>query len=171
MALVFPTRPKRRPTGRPRTGRWIVFTLLLAAGLAVAGYYLSLPNFGRPGTPIPPDDPARRDLIAMAHTTDSTVLAQIRGRRFERIRRGCSTAAPARIRALLDSFPTWSDDMLATVACRRIRASMTDRQLRASWGPPSEIIPVMLGPGAIEHWRYGDSVSVLIWDGWVKSWQ
>jgi hypothetical protein len=70
---------------------------------------------------------------------------------------------------VLDSFPTWSDDVLGLVACRRIRPGFTAAQLRAAWGPPARLIPDMTGMRPVEQWDYGHR-SVLIWDGRIKSW-
>jgi hypothetical protein len=79
--------------------------------------------------------------------------------------------APARARALADSYPRWPDPILAAAACREIRVRMTGKQLRSAFGAPTRIVPSAMAGRPIETWYYGQKVSVILWDGIVKSWQ
>ncbi|HEU4648645.1 MAG TPA: hypothetical protein VFS33_06260 [Gemmatimonadales bacterium] len=134
---------------------WVVYTRLIAP-------------------PVPIEQrPITTNALRVA-TRDTVVHKPVAPERIATIRKmaNCSRAdVDARVRAIADSFPRWSNWILASAACRQIRSSMTREQLRATLGEPTRIVPAIKAYRPIETWYYGNKLSVILWDGLVKSWQ
>jgi hypothetical protein len=164
--VVLPKRKRRKVPKRPATWRVVTLALLAAVVLGVGVHLASRP-------PLPPEGDTPLEVVetgaALDNWTDSAGRAALRQRRLDRIAGVCQAPLPRRA-AVLDSFPSWPDDVLALVACRRIRPGFTPAQLRAAWGPPAQIIPDLTGMRPVEQWHYGQH-SVLIWDGAIRSWK
>jgi hypothetical protein len=80
----------------------------------------------------------------------------------------CERATPARVGALLDSFPTWTDGSLSRIACRQINRGMTREQLRSAWGAPRRVS--LERGGRVETWYYGGDSSVIMLDTRIRMW-
>jgi hypothetical protein len=164
-SVVLPQRKRRKVQKRPSTRRRVVVALVAALALGVGVHLATRPRLAsNPTAALPPDAGA-----ALDSWSDSAGDAALRTRRLERLAGNCN-ARQDRREAVLDSFPSWPDDVLGLVACRRIRKGFTPEQLRAAWGPPTRVIPDLAGMRPVEQWDYG-AHSVLIWDGAIRSWQ
>ena len=164
--VVLPLRRRRKVQRRP-AGRRRVVTALLVSLVAGIGVHLAT----KPRLPAGPDGlPPAETGAALDAWSDSAGHHALRSRRLLRLANGCAGAPRWRREALLDSFPSWPDDVLGLVACRRIRPGFTAQQLRAAWGPPLRVVPDLAGMRPVEQWDYGTR-SVLLWDGAIRSWQ
>jgi hypothetical protein len=177
--LLVPMGTRHRQSRRHRS-RWPIvvgavlivaagagaFLFLSPAGLSLIDGSAPLSSLQKSNLPAPDPSPSspRRVLSPAA-----------RAQRIERVQTGCTTAQPARVATLIDSFPGWPEEVLISVACKTISAGMSGEQLRVSWGPPRHVVPNSTPFRPIETWQYeregGRMVSVLLWDGTVKSWQ
>jgi hypothetical protein len=164
-ALVLPIRKRRKVLRRPNNRRRIIAAVLIALGAGIAINFASRPRLSDAERLQPLESGAGLDAWS-----DSAGQAALRDRRLDRLASSCPRASSERRRAVLDSFPSWADDVLGLVACHRIRPGFTTDQLRAAWGPPASIVPDLNGIRPVEQWDYGRR-SVLIWDGQIKSWQ
>ncbi len=165
-AIVLPSRRRRKILHRPARRRRFIVMLVVALGAGIAVNLVTRPQLTPGEDPLPPLESA----AALESWSDSAGREALRGRRLDRSAGVCGGATLERREAVLDSFPSWPDDVLGLVACRRIRPGFTAEQLRAAWGPPVRIIPDLTGVRPVEQWDYGRR-SVLIWEGQVKSWQ
>jgi hypothetical protein len=143
----------------------MILALLVAVVAGVAINFATRPRLSS-NESLPPLE----NNAALEGWSDSAGRAALRERRLERIAAGCTTASRQRREAVLDSFPTWRDDVLRLVTCRRVRPGFTADQLRAAWGEPERILPAMSSQRPMEQWDYGTH-SVLLWDNLIKSWQ
>lgn len=170
-ALLMPTGTHRhRPDHHPWWRAWLAAVIVVCV-LSFTGWVLythviapPVPIERRPlevsALPVAPHDP-----VASTHVPAQRVAAV-------RHMATCRHAdVDARVRAFADSFPRWPDAMLAAVACREIRPAMSREQLRAALGEPTRVVPAPTPYRPIETWYYGNKVSVILWDGLVKSWQ
>ncbi len=163
--VVLPLRKRRKVLRRPAGRRRIVLAVLLALAVGVAVNIATRPRLTGGDNALPPLEAS----AGLETWSDSAGQAALRSRRLDRLANVCPAAPPGRRQEVLDSFPSWPDDVLGLVACRRIRPGFTTDQLRAAWGPPARIIPDRSGIRPMEQWDYGRR-SVLIWDGQIKSW-
>jgi hypothetical protein len=164
--VVFPLRKRRKVLRPPAGRRRIVLAVLLALGAGIGVNLATRARLTGGDDALPPVESS----AALETWSDSAGRAALRSRRLDRLANDCPAAHPSRRQAVLDSFPSWPDDVLGLVACRRIRPGFTADQLRAAWGSPARIIPDLSGIRPLEQWDYGRR-SVLIWDGRIKSWQ
>ena len=165
-AIVLPLRKRRKVQRRPAGRRRFVMAVLLALGVGVGVNFATRPRLTGGHDALNPLESS----AALEAWPDSAGRAALRSRRLDRLANDCPAAPPARRREVLDSFPSWPDDVLGLVACRRIQPGFTADQLRAAWGAPVRIIPDLSGMRPVEQWDYGRR-SVLIWDGQIKTWQ
>ena len=163
--VVLPRRKRRKIARRPTSRRRVLLAILLAVGAGIGWNVVTRHHIGASE-----ELPELENTAALESWSDSAGRAALRTRRLDRLASECASAPRARREAVLDSFPSWPDDVLGLVACRRIRAGFTADQLRAAWGPPASIIPDLSGMRPVEQWDYGTH-SVLIWDGQIRSWQ
>jgi hypothetical protein len=70
-------------------------------------------------------------------------------------REGCTPPARA-VRNRLRKNPDWSDEIIATTACNRVRIGMTREQAIAGWGRPRDINRSTYSFGVHEQWVYGE---------------
>ncbi|MGH7518300.1 MAG: hypothetical protein ACREOC_12660 [Gemmatimonadales bacterium] len=164
--IVLPLRKRRKVQRRPAGRRRAVMAVLLALGVGVGVNLATRPRLTAGGDALNPHESS----AALEAWPDSAGRAALRSRRLARLTNECPAVPPRRRQEVLDSFPSWPDDVLGLVACRRIRPGFTADQLRAAWGPPARIIPDLSGMRPMEQWDYGRR-SVLLWDGQVKTWQ
>ncbi len=164
--IVVPLRRRRKVQRRPSGRRRVALAVLLAVVVGIGVNFASRPRLSEDSMAPPPLENA----TALDSWPDSAGRFALRSRRLERLANDCAGAPTARREAVLDSFPSWPDDVLGLVACRRIRPGFSADQLRAAWGRPARIVPDLDGVRPIEQWDYGHR-SVLVWDGRVKSWQ
>jgi hypothetical protein len=163
---VVPLRKRRKVPRRADGRRRIVTALLLAVGIGIVVHIGTRPRLLSKDESVSPGE----TRAGLESWSDSAGREELHSRRLDRLASGCASASLRRREAVLDSFPTWSDDVLALVACRRIRQGFTADQLRAAWGSPARVIPDLSGIRPIEEWDYGLH-SVLIWDGAIRSWE
>lgn len=147
---------RRLPRPRHRA-RWAV---LIGVGIVVAAVGLLI--FAR--------ERAERIALETAAIAEWTG-AQSASARAERIGRWCDEASGERIDSIVEQYPEWSDAVLAHIACRRVVPGMRAEHVVASWGRPTGIQSSQSRFRPDELWFYGPSVTVLFWDGRVKSTQ
>jgi hypothetical protein len=66
----------------------------------------------------------------------------------------CGPVGAAKVRALLKRYAAWDDQVLASVACGRVRTGFTVDQVRAAVGMPETVL--RKGSGGEEQWVYHD---------------
>jgi hypothetical protein len=169
--LLVPTGThKHRPEHRARWRGWVAAVIVLGV-LSFSGWVVYT-RLIAPPVPIE-QRPIKTNALVVA-PRDTVVSQPVPPERVAAIRKmaNCRRAdVDARVRALADSFPRWPNWILASAACGAIRSSMTREQLRATLGEPTRIVPSTAPYRPIETWYYGNKLSVILWDGLVKSWQ
>jgi hypothetical protein len=168
--LLLPTGTRKRTVDHRAWRGWAAALVVLLA-LSFSGWivytHLIVP-------PVPIDQRPVEVGALPAAPVDTPSLQAVPPERVRAIR-GLATCkqndVDARVRALADSFPGWPDPILAAAACREIRPFMTREQLRATLGNPTRVVPTTTAYRPIETWYYGRGISVILWDGLVKSWQ
>ena len=66
----------------------------------------------------------------------------------------CGSVGAAKVRALLQRYEKWDDQVLASVICGQVRAGFTVDQVRAAVGAPDAVL--RRGLGGQEQWVYQD---------------
>jgi hypothetical protein len=171
-SLLMPsgTRRPHRPDHHEWWRGWAAAAIVLAV-LSFTGWVVYT-HLIAPPIPI---ERRRLEVSALPQALrDTTADAPVPPQRIAAIRRLATCRrndVDTRVRALTDSYPRWPDPVLAGAACHEIRPGMSREQLRVALGDPTRIVPTTTPWRPIETWYYGKKLSVILWDGLVKSWQ
>lgn len=113
-----------------------------------------------PSTPAAPPTPVTPAAAAQARL--SSVLAAAKPM--------CSPSS-ARVKKIISDHPTWEDDSMANVLCKRVAIGMTGPQVRLAWGAPESINTTTYASGDHDQWVYGSGYYVYLESGIVTAMQ
>lgn len=150
-AKVCPNCGKKDPTTSGMSPSRGVFIFL---GIVVVFVFLKAVSGG--GT----DTSSLAPRAVTASPADTAAAARARVTSIARIGAACSLRQ-ARVKKMVADHPTWEDEQIAMVLCKRVGIGMTAAQVRLSWGAPESINTTTYASGDHDQWVYGNSYVYL----------